>query len=272
MTIKQALIRYSDIEIELLLGHVLKQPKEFLYLQSAQKLTDSQENQLEILVNKRREGIPVAYLLGYKDFFGLRLKVNRHTLIPRPESEWLVSKVLQIIKTLPAESKKKIIDIGTGSGALATAIATKIQDNSVTVFASDISEPALAIAKANAKAHQAKVTFKKQNLLTKDKHKYNIIIANLPYVPQADYDRFYENLKHEPKSALVDPKEDFDLYLKLLNQAKTHLQPRGVLLMEIDPNMKALIQNWQKHNLPKAKLKFTKDIHGLYRYAELALP
>lgn len=265
MTIKEAFKKYPESETELLLGHVLKQSKEFLYLHPEKKLTLAQANKLRQMVSKYRRGYPLAYLLGYKDFYGYRYKVTKDTLIPRPESEWLVERALQLISK---GKTKTILDIGTGSGCLAISIA-KRAGAKASVYAVDISGAALKVARQNAKKLTAKVNFRQQDLLTKDKATYDLIIANLPYVPQAQYKKLYQSLKHEPKSALIDPGSDFALYKKLLGQVPGHLSATGTVILEIDPSMKPLIQEWCKKYYPQAKPKFPKDIHGLWRYCEL---
>ncbi len=265
MTIHKVLTNYPNPEIELLLGHVLKQSKEFLYLQPEQKLTKLQESRLKKFLAEFKNGKPIAYLLGYKYFYGLKFKVNEHTLIPRPESEWLVDKALALTKDTKSP---KIVDIGTGSGCLAISIG-KFSTNKPKIFASDISNKALAIAKHNAKQHKVKIKFKVQDLLSKDKNEYDLIIANLPYVPHKDYEKSLSNLKHEPKSALVDPGQDFQLYETLFTQIPNCLNRNGLVLLEIDPSMKSLIQNWFKKNMPRTKLSFARDIHKLTRYCQL---
>lgn len=263
MTIKEVLKKYPDRETELLLGHVLKQSKEFLYSNPEKALTKTQQLSLSKLISKRKAGYPIAYLLGYKDFFGLRFAVSPATLIPRPESEWLVERAIKLAGTKPVS----IIDIGTGSGCLAISIATKLPQARVTAV--DVSARALAIAKQNAQQHKVKVKFRKQSLLFGDNTKYDLIIANLPYVPTADYKKFHSNLRFEPIGALVDSQGDFTLYKQLLSQYSNHLKPNGHLLLEIDPSMKPRLENWHKKNMPRAKLTFTRDIRKLWRYANL---
>lgn len=266
MTIKAALKKYSAVEIELLLGHVLKQSKEFLYLHPNKILTKNQQFQLGKLVRQRKSGFPIAYLLGYKDFFGLKFAVNKAVLIPRPESEWLVERAIKLASNKPI----KILDLGTGSGCL--AISIKTHSPKVKMTAVDVSNKALGVAKKNAQAHQVNIKFKNQNLLSGDKAKYDLIIANLPYVPKANYQQLKPSLIFEPISALVDPKGDFSLYQQLLSQFARNLTKNGRILFEIDPSMKPKLQNWIKKNMPCAKITFTQDIHKLVRFAELSLP
>lgn len=262
MTIRSALKQYPRPETELLLGHVLKQSKEFLYMHPEHILSSTQVSKFNQLLTQLKQGQPVAYLLGYKYFYGLKFKVNRYTLIPRPESEWLVNTAITLTKHLKLP---KIIDLGTGSGCLAISIA-KFSTNKPKIVATDISKKALELAKYNSKQHNVKISFKVQNLLNKDNNKYDLIIANLPYVPLRDYQKYLTNLQYEPKKALVDPVKDFYLYENLFLQFPKNLNKNGSMLLEIDPSMKPLIQKWFKKNMPHAKLSFARDIRKLIRY------
>lgn len=258
MTIDQVLKKYSKIEADLLLGHVLKQPKEFLYMHGVQKLSATQLKRFESLVAKRKAGMPVAYLLGYKYFYDLKFKVSRSVLIPRPETEWLVDEATALLK---GKRNAKILDVGTGSGCIAISVAKNTNPKKVKVFASDISTAALKVAKENAKINKAKVTFAKRDLLQGTKAKFDLIIANLPYVPVSDYKKFYNNLRFEPKLALTDGFNDSRLILKLVEQAKHHLNKNGVLLLEMDPKTAKYLKEY--------KPKIYKDIRGFKRFAEI---
>jgi release factor glutamine methyltransferase len=263
MTIAQALKKHPKIEADLLLGHVLKQSREFLYMHPDKKLTPKQAAAFENMAMKRKKGMPAAYLLGYKHFYGLKFKVNRDVLIPRPETEWLVDEAARIIKRLRKQNPSKlikIIDVGTGSGAIAVSIAKAVNDKKIQITATDISEKALLVAKANAKSNKVKINFKRSDLLAGVSGKFNIIIANLPYVPISDYKKLLQSLKYEPKLALTDGTDDFVLISKLLKQAKNNLAPNGIILLETDPASIKLF---------KSKGKITKDIRGLDRFIRI---
>jgi release factor glutamine methyltransferase len=216
--------------------------------------------------------VPVAYILGYKYFYGLKFKVNRHVLIPRPETEWLVDKTLEIIdqkfKASPTKTLK-ILDVGTGSGCIPISIAANIAKKwtpkkvkiKVKIYGSDISHSALKVAQDNAKTQKVKVNLNQRDLLSGTTGKFDIIIANLPYVPQKDYEKYYDNLQHEPKLALTDGTDQFILIRKFLQQSKKNLAKNGYILLETDPVSTKIIKSIF------AKAKFKEDIHGLIRYA-----
>ncbi len=328
MTIKQALIKYRKIEIDLLLSHILGKSREFLYLHPERGLTLGQQRGLTRMIKHRQKGEPMAYIVGYKDFMGLRFKVDRRVLIPRPETEELVDKVLKVCKVargvIPSDppaggeprnplnlidkgslrsgrdDNLKILDIGTGSGCIAVSLARGLRAKGkglrTEITASDISLAALKVAKVNAKrllpltpsplppnfakatmgrrgrgikGEGAKIKFIKSDLFKNINGKFDIIVANLPYVPKKDYESRIKNLEWEPKIALADPVKDFDMYLRFFEQVKKHLNPKFRIYLEIDPKTKNYVINYVIKYLPKAKVKFYKDLNGLWRFAEI---
>lgn len=273
MTISEALKKYSGIEADLLLGHVLKQPKEFLHLYPSEKLTSAQIKRYRDLAAKRVKGVPAAYLLGYKHFYGLRFKVNRNVLIPRPETEWLVDQVLLIAAKKAEQNPKKtlrIIDVGTGSGCIAISIAKYLESPKAQIYGTDISEKALAIARQNTQANKTTVSFSKHDLVSGLKGKYDLIVANLPYVPVSDYKRFYENLKYEPELALTDGTDNFVLIKKALKQFKAKLNTNGSIILETDPASIKELRILAKSLFSNKKITITADIHGLNRFIKIS--
>ena len=262
MTIAETLKKYTDVESDLLLSHVLNKTKEFLYLHPEKKLTELQCKKFIWLANQRRHGVPVAYLLGYKFFYGLKFKVNRDVLIPRPETEWLVDKSMQILTAKlkrPNITKLKVLDLATGSGCIGISIAKHTKNRQVSVFASDVSEKALTVARSNNRLHKTKIKFYHSDLLKDVPSQYDLIIANLPYVPFSDYKKFHSNLKFEPKTALTDGGEDFKLIKKFLKQVPSSLAKGGVILLEVDPKFfkSKEAKGW----------RVVKDLSGLKRFA-----
>jgi release factor glutamine methyltransferase len=280
MNISSILKKYNKIEIELLLAHVLKKPKEFLYMESASQISASQLIRLQTLIKRRLNGEPIAYILGYKDFYGLRFKVNKNVLIPRSETEWIVENVVQAIGLqkrqadgvhYKATSPINILDVGTGSGAIAISLAKefKIKNLEFRITASDISSASLKVAKQNAKANKVKIKFIKSDLFKNISGKFDIIIANLPYVPKKVYKQKLNNLKWEPKTALIDPVKDFNIYTKFFEQVASQLNPSASIYLEIDPLQKKLLPKIIKKYLPKADIKFHKDLNNLWRFVKI---
>ncbi|WP_295769039.1 peptide chain release factor N(5)-glutamine methyltransferase [uncultured Mucilaginibacter sp.] len=183
-----------------------------------------------------KTGMPVQYVLGYAYFYGNQFKVNSSVLIPRPETEELVD---WVIKTIGNQSHQKILDIGTGSGCI--PISLKLINNDNELLAIDISRKALEVANANAKLHNASVSFIEADILDinpsfESPHKYNVIISNPPYVTATDKQQMHKNvLDFEPHSALFVPDSDPLLfYIAIANFAVIHLVENGYLFFEIN--------------------------------------
>ena len=274
MTISEALKKYSNIEADLLLARVLKQSKEFLYLHPQKKLTSKDRAEFESLALKRQQGVPAAYLLGYKNFYGLSFKVNRNVLIPRPESEWLVDTALQILRKLQSRKLSRIVsvlDIGTGSGCLAISIGTQVDLSKVKVVASDVSEKALAVARQNikkllGKSGPAGISLVHSDMFNHISGKFDIIVANLPYVPVSEYLKRHQNLAYEPFLALTDGTDTFELIQEFLTAAKTHLARGGTILLETDPASIKILRKHIAKTFPSKRIKVVKDIHKLQRF------
>ncbi len=229
-------------------------------------------------VKRLESGEPLAYVIGWQPFCGTKIYLDSHPLIPRPETEWLMDKALSTVKSekWTVDSKKKtkvrILDVGTGSGCIAISLAhtlSTVHCSLFTVTASDVSASALKVAEQNAKTHKTKVTFIQSDLFSKIPGTFNIITANLPYVPQGMYELLYHNLKYEPKVAITDGGEVWDMYRRFFEQLPKHLATGGVALLEIDDGSKSDLQKMIKRLLPGYKTSFYKDLNGLWRYLEI---
>ena len=265
MTIAQALRAFPvEVESDLLLAHVLKQPKEVLFREPRQEITTSQAIRFKKLGEKRAAGIPIAYLIGYKYFFGRKFLVNKKVLIPHPETEWLIERV---VKLRQSSKTLSVLDVGTGTGCIAISIAKELPQSTVT--ACDISDQVLKIAQRNAKIHQVNIKFIQSDLLSKVAGKFDVIVANLPYVPITEYWELHWYLKHEPRLALTDGTDKFITITNLIKAAKSKLKPGAVLLLEIDPASKNIVRKSLAKYFPKKQIKFYKDIRGLIRYVEI---
>lgn len=291
MTIKEVLKEYASIEIELLLSNVLGKPKEFLFLYPAHRLTRIEANRLTRMAKRRLKGEPVAYILGYKDFCGLRFKVNKNVLIPRPETEWLVERIVTSYKLQVTRRPIKILDLGTGSGCIALSLA-KVSRMTLDITASDISPTALKVAKQNAKSllgeksnslNYETISFIKSDLFQNIKGKFDVIVANLPYIPLKVLrkhllrkNKFLENdpflgLKYEPAFALSDGTSSWQIYKKFFEQLPAHIQPESLIYLEVDPASRNFLLEYQKKYLPKARMKFYKDFNNSWRYVRVTL-
>lgn len=214
-------------DAELLLGHVLQAPRGRLLAFPEQTLTPDQISALEMLIERRREGEPVAYLTGQQEFWSLPLQVTADVLVPRPETELIVELVL----ALP-QKPQQILDLGTGSGALALAIASELPD--AQVLAIDQSLAALAVAEGNARRLQiANVAFETGDWLSGcGNARFDLIVSNPPYIAEGDAHLQGDGVRHEPRAALASGVDGLDALRRIIADAPAHLQPGGRLLLE----------------------------------------
>jgi release factor glutamine methyltransferase len=224
------------LDAEVLLCHVLGKNKAWLLAHDDAVLTDAQIKKYSEAIARRAAGEPLAYIVGSKEFYGRDFVVNKHVLVPRPESESFI----ELLKELKNDTTidgflHTVIDIGTGSGCL--AITTKLEFPDTFVTATDTSSAALKVAIANALRYETPVVFKKQSLLTGDKQGYDVILANLPYVPEAMQD---PSIMHEPTKALFSGADGLDHYRALFSQL-SYKHIRFVLVESLQLQHKAVI-------------------------------
>ncbi len=218
------------------------------------ELTKGEERMLIKNIKKRAEGCPLEYVVGTANFYGYELKVNKNVLIPRPETEQLAEEVIS-----EAKVAHKILDIGTGSGAI--AIAVKKQTNAE-VVAVDVSGKALRVAKHNAKLHNADIKFIKSNLFSKlAGQQFDIIVSNPPYVTNAEYAHLDRTVKdYEPKLALYGGGDGLDFYRKIILDAPKHLKNGGKIFFEIGYSQASEVKKLLKNHFKDIVIK--KDLEG----------
>lgn len=259
------------LDAEVILSFVLNKPKEFLYAHPENQLPKRASGEFRQLLKQRAKGTPVAYLTSEKNFFGRKFYVNRSVLIPRPETEQLVELVLQSLKNyqLPT-TNYQLLDLGTGSGCIAVTLAKELaKAATIQIQASDVSIKALRVAKKNAKAHGAKIKFIHSDLFKNIPDKFDIVVANLPYVPAAHYRQLAKTLRWEPKIAITDGTNTWRLYRRFFRQLRGHIKPRAKIFLEIDPTAKKRIAGWAKLHFPRISIEFHRDLNKKIRFAIL---
>ncbi|KKQ48081.1 MAG: Release factor glutamine methyltransferase [Candidatus Moranbacteria bacterium GW2011_GWD2_37_9] len=275
--------KIDSLDLELLIAHTLEKPREFVLAHPKYALTRDQELRIENYAKQRLNNEPLAYIIGHKEFFGLDFKINKNTLIPRPETEQLVELAIQEIKN--KSQKSIIIDVGTRSGCIIISIAKNNKQramNDVKFYATDISSEALKIAKQNATAHgvEKKIKFLRGNLLAplignwklEIGNSRMIILANLPYLSKEIYNSTSPDVKNfEPKSALVSAHAGLAHYEKLFKQLKKFPAANCKLsiILEFSPEQKPLLKKIIPKYFPKAEIKFHKDLCGLWRICKI---
>lgn len=218
------------LDARLLLGKVLDKDQTWLRTWPEKSVSEAQQNHFQHLIRQRQQGQPVAYLLGYRDFWTLRLKVSQHTLIPRPETEVMVQAALD----LPLPQQAKVLDLGTGTGAIALALASERPDWQVKGL--DRVVEAVELARCNAKAHQLqRVEFLHSHwfdALTRNSEKFDLIVSNPPYVELDSHWLQQGDVRFEPKSALISGEQGLDDIQHIVEQAPSHLAAGGWLALE----------------------------------------
>jgi release factor glutamine methyltransferase len=238
--LQKAGIKTARLDALLLLEFVTQKNRAWLLANPGATLSLRSYKQCSTLIDKRIQRIPIAYLTGYKEFYGMNFKVTKDVLIPRPESEALVDLA---VKLTPKNGK--LIDVGTGSGALAIAIAKHRPDLKIT--ATDISASALKMAKQNAKlnfvdhvatkplAKSHRIIYLHTNLLQGIDGKFDVVVANLPYLPKIQSPQ--PEILYEPRAALYGGgKDGLEIYGRLFSQVSQNLKLNGLVIIEAEPN------------------------------------
>lgn len=260
-------IKDPAFEAEILLSKVINQNREYILAHPEIKISEKRKEKYWRLISRRIKGEPIAYLVKEKEFYGLSFFVDKNVLIPRPESEIIIETVKEEMKT----ENPIILDIGTGSGCLAICLALIFPK--AEVWAMDIAEKALIVARKNAKTHQVQINFRKGNLLNPLPKKIwqskgeIILLANLPYLKD-DYQYKLnkpENigLKFEPKQALYGGKDGLNYYRELFKQIKKIIPKKTLkMILEINPEQVSEIKEMAKNSFPKFEIKVKKDLKG----------
>ena len=226
-----ALARIAPLDTDVLLAHALGVTKEDLYAYPEATVAPELERVFRELLERRSGGEPVAYLRGWKEFYGLRFEVDPRVLIPRPETETLVDAVL-------ASGARLVVDVGTGSGAIAVALAVHRPD--LRVIATDVSAEALEVARANAAVHgvAGRIEFRRGDLLEPIFEPVDAVAANLPYLSDASVTEWVDqrsSLAFEPRSAVLAGPDGLTLIRRAVADLGRVLRPNGVAYFECDP-------------------------------------
>lgn len=224
------------LDAEVLLAHVRGCPRIMLYTAFDTVVTDAERGRFRELVKRRGDGEPVAYLVGAREFFSLPFGVTNDVLIPRPETEGLVVRAIDLGRPAAAP---RIVDVGTGSGAIAVAVAKHLPR--ATLAATDTSPAALAVARANAERHDVadRIEFVEADLLADPRldGPWDVVVSNPPYVRDDEFAALPRDVRdHEPRAALVAGPTGVEVVARLAAEAAARLVPGGWLLVEIGPS------------------------------------
>ena len=278
MTLKQALSRATEIltansiedpflESELLLRHTLQMDRVQLYLELDSELSPEQYEEFWHNINLRLDNIPADYITGHREFFGLEFDINSRVLIPRPETELLVEKALELARD---RSLSTIADIGTGCGAIAVSLAVHLPQ--ARVYATDISSFVFGVALANCRKHGVtdRVTLLEGDMLVPLPRPVDLIVANLPYVREPEM-ALVNTLGVEPSLALNGGPDGLESIRRLCLQAGEKLLPGGCLLLEIGQGQGEAVTSFLNSLYPSAELELAPDLSGIDRMVSLFL-
>ena len=222
-----------------------------------QEVTEEEKQFVEEIFKKLAAHIPAQYIIGHAEFFGMQLKVDERVLIPRPETEELV----ELILTENPEKNLKVLDIGTGSGAIALALAKNRPYWSVTAV--DISQDALELATENANAQNLNLSFIKSDCFSEISSKYDIIVSNPPYISREDQEEVGLNVLHsEPHLALFADEDGLAIYRRIAEDSKDYLNDGGKIYLEIGYKQGQSVPDLFRKNFPEKRVRTLKDQFG----------
>ncbi len=260
-------IEFAELEAEVLLRHALSPDAHMtragLYTRLGDAIDDASSDRYATLIARRLTHEPSAYIIGRREFYGLDFKVTSDVLIPRPDTELLVECA---IKVQAAQGQSVFADIGTGSGAIAVAIATALP--AARVIATDVSDTALDVARENARRHEVadRTLFVQGDLLSPLEAPVDVIVANLPYVTTPDWQDLPPELReHEPRLALDGGHDGLDAIRTFLVQAPGYLRPGGAVCLEFGIGQRDAIVALARAAFSEARIDVHEDFAGIPR-------
>ena len=251
-----------------LLMYILDESPQLFSNNLSEQMSKENEDKYFSLVEKHiKEDVPLSHLVGFEYFYDRKFKVTKDVLSPRMETEELIYKVIEYVNA-SNKNKFKILDLCTGSGIIAITLKKELEQVSVDIIASDISEEALEVAKENSQSHDATTKFIQSDIFNNIADKFDIIVSNPPYIDRKDEVTMQDNvLKYDPHLALFAEEEGMYFYRKIIEQANDYLNENGVIFFEIGYDQKDKIIKLADLNGYSAKVY--KDINGRDRMAFL---
>ena len=251
-----------------LLMYILDESPHLFSNNLSEQISKEIEDKYFSLIEKHiKEVVPLSHLVGFEYFYDRKYKVTKDVLSPRMETEELMYKVIEYVKA-SNKNKFKILDLCTGSGIIAITLKKELEQVSVDVIASDISEEAIEVAKENAQSHDATIKFIKSDIFNNIDNKFDIIVSNPPYIDRKDEVTMQDNvLKYDPHLALFAEEEGMYFYRKIIEQANDYLNENGVIFFEIGYDQKDKIIKLADMNGFSAEVY--RDINGRDRMAFL---
>ncbi len=253
-----------QLDAELLLAFLLHKERSYLFMYPEKEIPLSVYHHYLALIEKRKKGKPVAYITGNQEFMKLDFFVNESVLIPRPDTEILIEKIIETVKGNPQSIR--ILDLGCGSGAISVSLACYLPD--AFVCSTDISPEAIRIAQINASNHNVnnQVTFLCGDLFAPVKNKFDIIVSNPPYIPTKDIDTLQAEVSnHEPRKALDGGEDGLEFYRRIISEAPEYIKNTGYLFLEIGYDQARDISSLLAERKKYSNIEIFKDLAGRNR-------
>ncbi len=269
--IQEQLKSYSEspyLDSLVLLGHISGKSKTALIAHPSPELSAAQKQSITSAIKQLQNGIPLPYVLGEWEFFNLCFNVTSDVLIPRPETEGLIELALDWLRANPG--KRSCLEIGTGSGCIAVSLAKSIPD--LQIIATDISLPALQVAKENASKHEVlpQIQFLERDLFTGITRPIDLLVANLPYIPSGKL-KSLAVFQSEPTLALDGGQDGLRYIKEVLKKAGHHINPGGAIFLELDEDCGASALTLAKEVWPGITIQLTQDLAGQDRYLTIQI-
>ncbi|MEJ2263876.1 MAG: peptide chain release factor N(5)-glutamine methyltransferase [Anaerolineales bacterium] len=257
------------LDAQVLLSHVLSKSRAWVLAHPEASLSAEQEELLDALVAQSTHGVPLPYVIGHWEFYGLDFVVTPATLIPRPETELLVERALSWLQERP--QRHRAVDVGTGSGCIAVTLAAKM--TRLVVLATDSSREALKVAQENAQRHgvASRVQIAQMDLLSATRATFDLVCANLPYIPTQTL-RGLRVYGKEPGLALDGGPTGLDLIRKLLQSGKGRLSVGGLMLLEIEATQAGAVKDLIEESFPEGVVNILPDLAGRDRLVTIRKP
>jgi release factor glutamine methyltransferase len=269
--LKEHQVDNPRLNAELMVVHALGLTREKLYLDLQREVNPKEQAMIESLMRRRIRGEPLQYIVRHQEFWSIDLNVDPRVLIPRPETELLIEQALLILSEAPSQSPLHILEIGTGSGAIAISLARELKN--VFIVATDVSDEALTLAKENARGaglHE-RIAFVQGDLFgpfrrAGEKGGVDMVLSNPPYVVRSEIGSLAREVKdHEPRAALDGGEDGLDFYRRIVEQAPVYLNDPGWLLLEMGQGQGARVSELIRQRGAFGTPELVRDLAGIER-------
>ena len=264
MKIKDILKGNNINEKKLAIGQVLNLSIPEILINKERTLSKEEIKLYKKFEKQINKGLPIQYILKKAYFYGEEFYINKNVLIPRPETEYLIENVLEIIKKQPKRKKLTILDIGTGSGVIAITLSKQLPN--ANIVATDISRKALKVAKHNQQLHHTNVKFVKTNLYKNIKQKFDIVISNPPYIEKNSQTIERKVKRYEPKKALYGGEDGLKYFRKIIKDLKTIIKKEHIIAFEIGEKQGLPLKKIMRESFPKDTISIKSDYNNYDRF------